>query len=44
LLEIPNYETINDLKVNTYRDSKPKGRQINMPIEALAKRTKAKKG
>lgn len=32
------------LKVITYRDGKPIGRQINMPIEELVKRIKGKKG
>ena len=32
------------LKVITYRDGKPIGKQINMPIEELLKRTKTKKG
>lgn len=32
------------LKVITYRDGKPIGRQINMPVEELLKRTKNKKG
>ena len=32
------------LKVITYRDGKPIGKQINMPIEELQKRIKAKKG
>lgn len=32
------------LKVITYRDGKPIGKQINMPIEELIKRTKTKKG
>ena len=32
------------LKVITYRDGKPIGKQINMPIEELEKRIKAKKG
>ncbi|HLL44588.1 MAG TPA: FN3 associated domain-containing protein [Segetibacter sp.] len=32
------------LKVITYRDGKPIGKQINMPVEELQKRIKAKKG
>ncbi|MEJ7683098.1 MAG: FN3 associated domain-containing protein [Segetibacter sp.] len=32
------------LKVITYRDGKPIGKQINMPIEELRKRVKVKKG
>ena len=32
------------LKVITYRNGKPIGKQINMPIEELLKRTKTKKG
>ncbi len=32
------------LKVITYRDGKPIGKQINMPVEELIKRTKTKKG
>src|SRR5665647_186211 len=32
------------LKVITYRDGKPIGKQINMPIEELIKRTKPKRG
>lgn len=32
------------VKVITYRDGKPIGKQINMPVEELLKRTKTKKG
>ena len=32
------------LKIITYRDGKPIGKQINMPVEELMKRTRTKKG